>query len=164
MFAQRQMKKTYLALVHGHLKLDRDTIDAPIARDLIRRTRMTTRRNTGARTAVSHYKVVRRISSRFGQYTLVSVRIETGRTHQIRVHLSSIGHPVVGDTQYGAPARLVVAPSRQTRDAEAESLPLKRNFLHAAELEFAHPRTGETVHLHSPLPEELEALLRVIES
>lgn len=164
MFAQRQMKKTYLALVHGHLKLDRDTIDAPIARDLIRRTRMTTRRNTGARTAVSHYKVVRRISSRFGQYTLVSVRIETGRTHQIRVHLSSIGHPVVGDTQYGAPARLVVAPSRQTRDAEAESLPLKRNFLHAAELEFAHPRTGETVHLHSPLPEELEALLRAIES
>jgi 23S rRNA pseudouridine1911/1915/1917 synthase len=164
MFAQRQMKKTYLALVHGHLKQDHGTIDAPIARDLIRRTRMTTRRNTGARTAVSHYTVVRRISSRFGQYTLVSVRIETGRTHQIRVHLSSIGHPVVGDTQYGAPARLVVAPSRRTIDPEAESLALKRNFLHAAELEFAHPRTGKTVHLTSPLPAELETLLRAIES
>jgi len=170
MFAQRQMKKTYLALVHGHLKQDHGTIDAPIARDLIRRTRMTTRRNTGARTAVSHYTVMRRISSRYGQYTLVSVRIETGRTHQIRVHLSSIGHPVVGDTQYGAPARLVLAPSprdvscsRQTGDPEAESLALKRNFLHAAELEFAHPRTGETIRVKSELPGELETLLRAIE-
>jgi 23S rRNA pseudouridine1911/1915/1917 synthase len=171
MFAQRQMKKTYIALVHGHLKQDHGTIDAPIARDLIRRTRMTTRRSTGARTAVSHYTVLRRISSRFGQYTLVSVRIETGRTHQIRVHLSSIGHPVVGDTRYGAPARLVVTParpivtpSRHPMDPEAESLALKRNFLHAAELEFAHPRTGDTVHLKSALPEELQTLLRVIEA
>jgi 23S rRNA pseudouridine1911/1915/1917 synthase len=171
MFAQRQMKKTYIALVHGHLKQDHGTIDAPIARDLIRRTRMTTRRSTGARRAVSHYTVLRRISSRFGQYTLVSVRIETGRTHQIRVHLSSIGHPVVGDTRYGAPARLVVTParpivtpSRHPMDPEAESLALKRNFLHAAELEFAHPRTGDTVHLKSALPEELQTLLRVIEA
>jgi 23S rRNA pseudouridine1911/1915/1917 synthase len=171
MFAQRQMKKTYIALAHGHLKQDHGTIDAPIARDLIRRTRMTTRRSTGARTAVSHYTVLRRISSRFGQYTLVSVRIETGRTHQIRVHLSSIGHPVVGDTRYGAPARLVVTParpivtpSRHPMDPEAESLALKRNFLHAAELEFAHPRTGDTVDLKSALPEELQTLLRVIEA
>jgi 23S rRNA pseudouridine1911/1915/1917 synthase len=171
MFAQRQMKKTYIALVHGHLKQDHGTIDAPIARDLIRRTRMTTRRSTGARRAVSHYTVLRRISSRFGQYTLVSVRIETGRTHQIRVHLSSIGHPVVGDTRYGAPARLVVTParpivtpSRHPMDPEAESLALKRNFLHAAELEFAHPRTGDTVDLKSALPEELQTLLRVIEA
>jgi 23S rRNA pseudouridine1911/1915/1917 synthase len=115
--------------------------------------------------------VLRRISSRFGQYTLVSVRIETGRTHQIRVHLSSIGHPVVGDTRYGAPARLVVTParpivtpSRHPMDPEAESLALKRNFLHAAELEFAHPRTGDTVDLKSALPEELQTLLRVIEA
>jgi 23S rRNA pseudouridine1911/1915/1917 synthase len=164
MFAERQMKKTYIALVHGHLKQDRGTIDAPIARDLLRRTRMTTRRQTGGRTAVSHYTVLRRVGSRFGKYTLVSVRIETGRTHQIRVHLASIGHPVVGDTIYGAPARLIVSPSRQTRDPEPESLQLKRNFLHAAELEFAHPRTGKPVHLQSALPRELEALLRAIES
>ncbi|HEX4311569.1 MAG TPA: RluA family pseudouridine synthase [Acidobacteriaceae bacterium] len=164
MFAERKMKKTYLALVHGHLKQDRGTIDAPIARDLLRRTRMTTRRQSGARTAVSHYTVLRRVSSRFGKYTLVSVRIETGRTHQIRVHLASIGHPVVGDTIYGAPARLIVSPSRQTRDPEPESLQLKRNFLHAAELEFAHPRTGKPVHLKSALPRELDALLRAIES
>jgi 23S rRNA pseudouridine1911/1915/1917 synthase len=164
MFAQRQMRKTYIALVHGHLKQDHGTIDAPIGRDLVRRTRMTTRRRTGARNAVSHYTVLRRISSRFGPFTLVSVRIETGRTHQIRVHLASIGHPVVGDTLYGAPARLMVIPSRQTRDPEPESLALQRNFLHAAELEFAHPRTGEPVQLKSALPEELETLLRAIES
>jgi 23S rRNA pseudouridine1911/1915/1917 synthase len=164
MFAERQMKKTYIALVHGHLKQDRGTIDAPIARDLLRRTRMTTRRQSGARTAVSHYTALRRVSSRFGKYSLVSVRIETGRTHQIRVHLASIGHPVVGDTLYGAPARLLVAPSRHTRDPEPESLALKRNFLHAAELEFAHPRTGKPVHLTSALPRELETLLREIES
>jgi len=164
MFAQRQMRKIYKALVHGHLKQDRGTIDAPIARDLLRRTRMTTRRQTGARSAVSHYTVLRRISSRFGSFTLVSVRIETGRTHQIRVHLASIGHPVVGDTLYGAPARLMVIPGRRTADPAPESLALNRNFLHAAELEFAHPRTGKPIHLQSPLPGELQDLLRAIES
>ena len=164
MFAQRAVKKTYIALVHGHLKQDRGTIDAPIARDLLRRTRMTTKRQTGARTAVSHYTVLRRISSRFGRYTLVSVRIETGRTHQIRVHLASIGHPVVGDTLYGAPAKLVVAPSRQRTDPETESLELGRNFLHAAELEFAHPKTGEAMRLTSKLPGELAGLLGEIEA
>jgi 23S rRNA pseudouridine1911/1915/1917 synthase len=164
MFSQRAMKKTYVALVHGHLKQDRGTIDAPIARDLLRRTRMTTKRHMGARTAVSHYTVLRRINSRFGSFTLVSVRIETGRTHQIRVHLASMGHPVVGDTLYGAPARLVVAPSRQRTDPEAEGLELRRNFLHAAELEFAHPRTGKAMHLESKLPPELEGFLSEIEA
>ncbi|HEX3661904.1 MAG TPA: RluA family pseudouridine synthase [Acidobacteriaceae bacterium] len=164
MFAQRAVRKTYIALVHGHLKQDRGTIDAPIARDLLRRTRMTTKRHTGTRTAVSHYTVLRRINSRFGSYTLVSVRIETGRTHQIRVHLASIGHPVVGDTLYGAPARLTIAPSRQRTDPEPESLQLRRNFLHAAELEFAHPRTGKALHLESPLPAELEGFLKEVEA
>lgn len=164
MFAKRAVKKTYIALVHGHLKQDRGTIDAPIARDLLRRTRMTTKRSAGARTAVSHYTVLRRISSRYGPFTLVSVRIETGRTHQIRVHLASIGHPVVGDTLYGAPARLVVGPSRQRTDPELESLELRRNFLHAAELEFAHPKTGKAIHLESPPPPELEGLLGRIEA
>jgi 23S rRNA pseudouridine1911/1915/1917 synthase len=164
MFAQRKVRKTYIALVHGHLKQDRGTIDAPIARDLLRRTRMTTRRQTGARTAVSHYTVARRVESRWGKFTLVSVRIETGRTHQIRVHLASIGHPVVGDTLYGAPARLVIGPSRQRTDPETESLELGRNFLHAAELEFAHPRTGKEMRLEAKLPGELEGLLGKIEA
>ena len=164
MFAQRQMRKTYIALVHGHLKQERGTIDAPIARDLLRRTRMTTRRQEGARSAVSHYTVLRRLNARFGAFTLVSVRIETGRTHQIRVHLASIGHPVVGDTLYGAPARLMVIPGRRPADPAAESLSLQRNFLHAAELEFAHPRTGRPIHLTSELPAELQKLLQELES
>ena len=164
MFAQRQVKKTYIALVHGHLKQDRGTIDAPVARDLLRRTRMTTKRTMGGRSAVSHYTVLRRVESRWGKFTLVSVRIETGRTHQIRVHLASIGYPVVGDTLYGAPARLMIMPSRQRTDPEPEKLALPRNFLHAAELEFAHPKTGKVLHLESPLPAELAEMLRRIEA
>ena len=161
MFSRRQMRKTYIALVHGNLKQDHGTINTAIARDVIRRTRMTTKRDTGARSAVSHYTVLERIASRFGNFTLVSVRIETGRTHQIRVHLSSIGHPVAGDTLYGAPARITVPTTvrRKKSDAEPETIALDRNFLHAAELEFAHPRTGEPLHLKARLPKELTVFL-----
>jgi len=166
MFSRRQIRKTYLALVHGNVKAERGTISAAIARDAIRRTRMTTRRDaaspdSGARTAISHYTVLERITSRFGAFTLVSVRIETGRTHQIRVHLSSIGHPVVGDTLYGAPARIAVPSTarRKKSDPEPEAISLDRNFLHAAELQFAHPRTGKPLDLKAPLPDELETFL-----
>ncbi|HEX4007747.1 MAG TPA: RluA family pseudouridine synthase [Acidobacteriaceae bacterium] len=162
MFSGRQIRKTYLALVHGALKQDHGTINAPIARDVVRRTRMTTRRESDARSAVSHYTVLRRIRSRFGAFTLLSVRIETGRTHQIRVHLASIGHPVVGDTLYGAPARIVETGERRKGEPEAESLALDRNFLHAAELEFAHPTSGEPQHFQAPLPQELEDFLAQI--
>ncbi|WP_158750731.1 RluA family pseudouridine synthase [Acidobacterium sp. S8] len=158
MFSRRQMRKTYLALVHGNLKQDAGTINAPISRDAIRRTRMTTRRNTGARTAVSHYEVERRIASPFGAFTLVRVRIETGRTHQIRVHMASIGHPVVGDTLYGAPAHLT-PPGKGKRSGDTEDISLDRNFLHAAELAFAHPRTGAMLELSAPLPKELETFI-----
>lgn len=163
MFSGRRIRKTYIALVHGSVKQDKGTMNAPIARDVLRRTRMTTRREEGARSAVSHYTVLRRIDSRLGRFTLVSVRIETGRTHQIRVHLSSIGHPVVGDTLYGAPARIVEAVERRKSDPEPESMALERNFLHAAELEFEHPRTGKPLHLEAPLPPELEGFLRNLE-
>ena len=161
MFSRRQMRKTYIALVHGHLKQDTGTINAAISRDAIRRTRMTTRRVTGGRAAVSHYEVVRRIDSAFfGKFTLVRVRIETGRTHQIRVHMSSIGHPVVGDTLYGAPAGL----RGPGKGADGETIRLNRNFLHAAELAFAHPRTGKMLELSAPLPEELTELLAILET
>jgi len=161
MFSRRQMRKTYIALVHGHLKQDAGTIDAAISRDVIRRTRMTTRRATGGRTAISHYEAVRRIDSEFfGKFTLVRVRIETGRTHQIRVHMSSIGHPVMGDTLYGAPGGLRVPG----KGAGGETIRLNRNFLHAAELAFAHPRTGKMLELSSPLPEELKEILAILEA
>lgn len=156
MFSRRQIRKTYLALVHGAIQQDRGTINAPISRDAIRRTRMTTRRDEGARSAVSHYTVLERIESRFGKFTLVSVRIETGRTHQIRVHLASIGHPVVGDTLYGAPGTMKAGLQRKKSDPEPETLALDRNFLHAAELEFAHPITGKPLALKAALPEELQ--------
>lgn len=166
MFAQREIRKTYLALVHGHIEQDRGTINAAIARDVIRRTRMTTRRTEGARIAISHYRVQRRIDSSWGKFTLLSVRIETGRTHQIRVHLSSIGHPIVGDTHYGAPA-LILPREEQGRRRKSTPKPqgvsLPRNFLHAAQLEFPHPRTGKPLQLEAPLPAELNQFLATLE-
>ena len=166
MFAGRQMKKTYIALVQGAVERVRGTINAGVGRDPVRRTRMTTQPTENARTAVSHYEVIRRLNSRFGMFTLVRVRIETGRTHQIRVHMASIGHPVVGDTLYGGAGQLtdqVASQAAQSkaarRRAEPERLKLGRNFLHAARLEFTHPRTGKLLELEAPLPEELENFL-----
>jgi len=156
-FARRQVKKTYLALVHGWMKQERGTISSSISRDRVRRTRMTTRCE-GGREAITHYAVQRRIESRFGKFTLLEVRIATGRTHQIRVHLASLGHPVVGDALYGAPREL-----RGREGGSASPLALPRNFLHAAELQLSHPRTGETLSLARPLPEELVEFLQHVE-
>ncbi|WP_058188077.1 RluA family pseudouridine synthase [Terracidiphilus gabretensis] len=175
-FSAREMKKTYIALVQGAVERERGTINAAIARDPARRTRMTTRiaadaEDGQARSAVSHYTVLRRIATRFGKFTLVEVRIETGRTHQIRVHMASIGHPVVGDTLYSASGHLtdqvasnVVTSRAARRNRPAERLKLERNFLHAAELEFAHPITGKPVHLKAPLPPELTDFLASLEA
>lgn len=167
MFAERALRKTYLTLVHGHVKADKGTVNATIGRDSIRRTRMTTRRVHGARSAISHYKVERRLDTRFGPFTLLRVRIETGRTHQIRVHLSSLGHPVVGDSLYGAPHVLRAEGEqkvmKKSRRRALETLSLPRNFLHAAELELKHPRTGEPMELRAPLSPELVHFLDVLE-
>ena len=147
-FAARQVSKTYIALVHGWLREDHGTLRDSISRDRVRRTRMTTRRE-GGRTAVTHYKRLRRIDSAYGKFTLLEVKIETGRTHQIRVHMAALGHPVVGDTLYGAPREIKGDPA----------IALGRNFLHAAAIEFKHPRTGEPLVFERPLPRELHEFL-----
>jgi 23S rRNA pseudouridine1911/1915/1917 synthase len=138
-FASRSIRKVYLALVHGAVKADRGRIEKPISRDPNRRIRMTARLAQG-RAAWSEYKVLRR----FDGFTLLEVLIGTGRTHQIRVHLASIGHPVAGDRLYGAPAEVPGHP------------PLGRYFLHAASIRFAQPTTGEPIEISAPLPTELE--------
>ncbi len=144
-FSERQVEKIYLALVHGSVKGESGRIERPIARDPVRRVRMTARLEHG-RAARTEYRVVRR----FQGFTLLEVRIGTGRTHQIRVHLSSIGYPVVGDTLYGAPARAADLP------------PLGRYFLHAHRIRFHQPSTGEEIVLVSPLAPELQAWLSLI--
>ncbi|MGO9124406.1 MAG: RluA family pseudouridine synthase [Terriglobales bacterium] len=151
-FARRKVKKTYLALVHGWVKPDRGTISSSISRDRVRRTRMTTRRS-GGREAITHYLVQQRIASKYGKFTLLELRIDTGRTHQIRVHLASLRHPVVGDALYGAP--------REIR-AKDVAISLPRNFLHAAELQFQHPRTNQLLKFSRPLPAELAAFLSLV--
>lgn len=148
-FKARAVQKTYTALVHGRLIQDGGVINSPIGRDPMRRLRMKTG-GLRAREARSSYKALRR----FARFTLLQVFPHTGRTHQIRAHLSSIGHPVVGDTLYGAPARIRV------RGREQNTLP--RTFLHASALSFAHPRSGNLISLEAPLPEELQNFLDLI--
>jgi len=166
MFSSRQIKKTYVALVQGAVERAKGTINANVGRDPVRRTRMTAKPLGDARTAVTHYEAIRRLANRFGKFTLIRVRIETGRTHQIRVHMASIGHPVVGDTLYGGSGQLtdqVASNAAQSkaarRKSEPERLKLGRNFLHAARLEFPHPKTGKLLQLEAPLPVELETFL-----
>lgn len=136
-FAARGVEKIYLALVHGRVKADRARIETPITRHPRHRTRMTSRLERG-RPALTEYHVLRR----FDKFTLLEVRIGTGRTHQIRVHLSSLHHPVVGDKLYGAPAN-----------------PLGRYFLHAQRITFTSPASGERVTVVAPLPVELQQYL-----
>jgi len=153
-FAHRQVKKTYIALVHGWMKQDHGTISTSISRDRMRRTRMTTRR-PGGREAVTHYTVQQKLDSPYGKFSLLEVQIDTGRTHQIRVHLASLGHPVVGDTLYGA--------RRELSKNDTSSFSLPRNFLHAAALQFQHPQTGAQLSFSAALPRELTDFLQTLD-
>ncbi|MGA9528365.1 MAG: RluA family pseudouridine synthase [Terriglobales bacterium] len=162
-FSARQVHKTYIALVHGWPKKDRGTIQTAISRHSQKRTRMTTR-GSGGRDAVTHYVVTRKIDSPYGKFALVEVKIETGRTHQIRVHMASLGHPVVGDALYGAPGELKSQSNKVRKAGMPATLALARNFLHSAELELVHPRNEKEMKFCRPLPPELETLLASLES
>jgi 23S rRNA pseudouridine1911/1915/1917 synthase len=149
-FRQRVVKKTYLALVQGLLAEEKGRIELAISRDPMRRTRMTTRRSAilqNAREARTDWRVLARIA----ETTLVEVQLHTGRTHQIRVHFAALKHPVVGDTLYGASARLHIGHTILP--------PLGRNFLHAAKLAFRQPRTGAWIEVRAPLPPTLRDFL-----
>jgi len=136
-FSGRRVEKVYLALVHGRMKRDRGKVTTPITRDPVRRVRMTAKLARG-RSAITEYQVLRR----FDKFTLLEVRIGTGRTHQIRVHLASIGHPVAGDKLYGAPASV-----------------LGRYFLHAQRISFTSPASGDRITVEAPIPAELTRYL-----
>ncbi len=172
MFSVRTVHKTYIALVHGHIPRrggatsDDATVTLPIGRDIVRRTRMTTRRSLGSagvRFAISHIHVVDRLSTPHGPFTLIQVTIETGRTHQIRVHLQALGHPVVGDHLYGAPHQIRPLPKPGASPVPS-SLSLPRNFLHATRLVLTHPRTGKPLSAEAPLPPELTRFLAALEA
>ena len=141
-FRERRIEKTYVALLHGKLKGESGRIELPISRDLRRRSRMTARRREG-REARTDWKM----RMRAGNFSLIEADLHTGRTHQIRVHFSALGCPVVGDTVYGAP--------RQEKVGNELMPVLERNFLHAARIAFTHPRSGKRIECRAPLPREL---------
>src|SRR5258705_4893890 len=157
-FSSREVHQTYLALVQGWPKQDRGTIRTSISRDAQRRIRMTTRR-PGGREAVTHFVVKRKLNTVYGKFALLELKIETGRTHQIRVHLSSINLPVVGDTLYGAASELKSESGKVRAAGQSRILALGRNFLHSAQLELKHPRTAEAMRFACALAPELDAFL-----
>ena len=143
-FAQRETDKVYLALVHGAMPAESGRVEKAIARHPVHRLKMATSEH--GRYAVTDWRVV----TRYGKFTLLEVKIGTGRTHQIRVHLASLRHPVAGDLTYGAPA-----------NEQAESAG-GRFFLHAARITFRHPATNEPVTIEAPLPAELGTWLAAL--
>ena len=140
--AEHSITRRYTALVYHNLSKDTGTVDAPIGRDPKNRLRMAVTTQNSKR-AVTHWTVL----ERFGKYTLIEAKLETGRTHQIRVHMSHIKHPLVGDMVYG--------PKKQALTEEGQ-------MLHARVLGFVHPRTGEYMEFERPLPEEFEQVLRKV--
>ena len=140
--SDRSLSRTYYAIVHGNIKDDEFTVDAPIARDTSDRKKMAIAKKDG-RCAVTHISVL----ERFGKYTLIRCKLQTGRTHQIRVHTKYIMHPILGDKTYGL---------------KKEEFSLEGQLLHAGEIGFIHPKTGERVSFSAPLPEDFSETLEKI--
>ncbi len=153
MLAAHEIEREYLALCTG-LMTGGGTVDEPIGRHRTQRIKMAVRRD--GRAAVTHY----RIEKKYRAHTLARVRLETGRTHQIRVHLAHVGYPIVGDPVYGGRRRL---PAGATPALKAALEGFRRQALHAERLSFTHPRSGEPVSYHAPLPADLRELLGELE-
>jgi 23S rRNA pseudouridine1911/1915/1917 synthase len=151
-FRAREVFKSYVALVHGETEENSGTIDAPIAREKHNRTKMSVRAH--GRNALSLWKV----KKRFEKFTLLSVEIKTGRTHQIRVHLAYLNHPIVGDETYNA-GRDKTVHNLEIRKTIQD---LNRFFLHAEKLGFTHPKSGERLNFTAPLPAELTEFLELL--
>jgi 23S rRNA pseudouridine1911/1915/1917 synthase len=151
-FRDRQVFKMYLALVYGRMSQERGEIEARIGRSPHNRTRMAVLRGGAGRTAHTVFQV----AQAYAEFTLLKVQIKTGRTHQIRVHMAHIGHPVVGDATYGGGRENSIRDDSTRRQINA----LGRHFLHSAQLAFTHPRTGARLEFSSPAPPELAAFLK----
>ncbi len=153
-FQGKTIKKVYLALVKGILPHKEGRIEAPIGRDIRNRKKMAIVDENKGKNAISLYKVLEEFEvSEKLRASLIEVEIKTGRTHQIRVHMDSIGHPIVGDNVYGS------APINRFFK---EKFGLDRQFLHAKKLSFKHPKTGKTLSLEAELPEDLEKVLKEV--
>ena len=149
-FRQRTINRKYIALVYGHFKEDTGEISLKIGRSESDRKKMSTQVRRG-KEAVTRWKVVRR----FGQVTLIEAKLGTGRTHQIRVHFSSIGHPVLGDVTYGKKVEVEIKSKQKIR--------FPRQMLHAEMLGFTHPATGEYLEFSSPVPEDMREKIEELE-
>ena len=143
----REVKKTYIALVRGTIAEDEATINMPIGRSTKDRKKMAVTKN--GKEAVTHFKVLNRYTTNKGSYTLLEIKIDTGRTHQIRVHMAEIGHPVIGDSVY----------SNGKNEFGVEG-----QCLHAKRLEFVHPITGKEMKLEAPLPEYFQKIVEQLEN
>jgi 23S rRNA pseudouridine1911/1915/1917 synthase len=155
-FEKREVQKEYLALVQGEVALDSDLVQKPLGRSSRSYHLVAVRLDTGKQ-ASSFY----RVAERFRGFTLLQVTPTTGRTHQIRVHLSSIGHPLVADTAYGG-KRLYLGAGDVAAEPKDRPPLLTRQALHAWKLSFRHPRTGEQVFFAAGLPEDLESALAAL--
>lgn len=150
---QRLIRREYRAVCQGRLTAG-GTVDAPVGRHRVHRTRMAV--TNAGRAAVSHYRVLQR----FGAHTFIAVRLETGRTHQIRVHMAHVNHPLIGDPVYGGRLRLPKGAGESVHDALKA---FRRQALHASDLGFTHPVSGEAMQFHAPLPVDLLELLEVLD-